>query len=271
MSMPADAPGDVTLYHNDMSVCAAKVRMTLAEKHVEWHGVHLDLRAGDTHAPGYMKLNPHQLVPTLVHGRRVIVESNITCEYVDDAWPNPPLRPDDAYERARMRLWMKQLDDGIHGAAGTISLCVAFRHQYLRRSADDVKRYSDGLVDPLRRERLKQALERGVEAPAFAPAMRRMAKLVADLDAALAGQAWLAGDRFSLADIAYAPYMIRLFHLGLGEMIVGPRTTVADWAARLFAMPSYKLGIEQWLDPAAVALMKENQTLARDAFARIVA
>ena len=100
---------------------------------------------------------------------------------------------------------MKQLDDGFHGPARTISICIGFRHQHLRRSADGVKRYRDGMVDPLRRERLRQALERGVEAPAFAPAMRRMAKLVADLDAALVERAWLAGDGVSLADIALRP------------------------------------------------------------------
>ena len=259
----------LTLYHNDMSVCAAKVRMTLAEKHVEWEGVHLNLRAGDTHAPDYMKLNPHQLVPTLVHRGRAIIESNIICEYIDDAWPDPPLRPADAYDRARMRLWMKQLDDGVHGAAGTISLCIAFRHQHLRRTPEEVRAYSDGLVDPLRRERLKQALERGVDAPAFAPAMSRMVKLVADLDTALKDQTWLVGDTCSLADIGYAPYMIRLVHLGLDETMMKCRPRVAVWAARLFERPSFKVGIEKWFDPAALELMRENQTVARGALARM--
>jgi glutathione S-transferase len=266
---PETRMADLTLYHNDMSVCAAKVRMALAEKHVDWEGVHLNLRAGDTHAPQYMALNPHQLVPTLVHKGRVLIESNIICEYVDDAWPDPPLRPADPYERARMRLLMKQLDDGVHGAAGTISLCIAFRHQHLRRKPEDVKRYSDGLVDPLRRERLKQALEQGVYAPAFAPALRRMAKLVADLDAALQDRAWLAADTFSLADIAYAPYMIRLYHLGLDTAMIAPRPKLAAWAGRLFARAAYKEGIERWFDQDALALLAENREVARDALARL--
>ena len=37
----------IALYHNDMSVCAQKVRMTLAENQLQWEGHHLDLRAGD--------------------------------------------------------------------------------------------------------------------------------------------------------------------------------------------------------------------------------
>jgi glutathione S-transferase len=49
----------LTLYHNDMSVCAAKVRTALAAKKLDWNGVHLDLRGGDAQKPEYLKLNPN--------------------------------------------------------------------------------------------------------------------------------------------------------------------------------------------------------------------
>ena len=54
----------IELYHNDMSVCAQKVRLVLAEKKLEWTGHHLNLRAGDQHRPDYLKLNPKGVVPT---------------------------------------------------------------------------------------------------------------------------------------------------------------------------------------------------------------
>jgi hypothetical protein len=53
----------LTLYHNDMSVCAAKVRTALLEKALDCEFVHLDLRAGDTQKPDYLKLNPNAVVP----------------------------------------------------------------------------------------------------------------------------------------------------------------------------------------------------------------
>ncbi len=62
----------LTLYHNDMSVCAAKVRTALAEKKLDWNGIHLDLRAGDAQKPEYLKLNPNAVVPTLVDNGRVV-------------------------------------------------------------------------------------------------------------------------------------------------------------------------------------------------------
>lgn len=101
------------LYHNDMSVCAAKVRTVLAEKGAAWEGVHMDLRAGDTQKHDYLKLNPNAVVPTLVHDGRVIIESTVICEYLDDAFPQNPLKGN-AIENARMRLWTKQLDEGLH-------------------------------------------------------------------------------------------------------------------------------------------------------------
>lgn len=252
---------DPTLYHNDMSVCSAKARIALAEKGVAWTGVHLDLRAGDTQKPDYAKLNPNMLVPTLVHRGAVIIESNVICEYVDDEWPDPALRPADAIGRARMRLWMKQLDDSVHAATGTISLCIAFRQQHLERTPEERKAYSDRLADPARRERLKQALELGMDAPVFAPALRRMIRLVSDMDAALADRPYLAAESYSLADLAYAPYMIRLRHLGLGAM-VDARPRVASWADRLFARAAYKTGVEAWFNPKALELFRRQADAA---------
>ena len=62
----------LTLYHNDMSVCAAKVRTALAAKKLDWNGVHLDLRRGDAQKPEYLKLNPNAVVPTLVYDLSLI-------------------------------------------------------------------------------------------------------------------------------------------------------------------------------------------------------
>jgi glutathione S-transferase len=111
----------LTLYHNDMSVCAAKVRTALAAKKLDWNGVHLDLRRGDAQKPEYLKLNPNAVVPTLVHDGQVITESTVICEYIDDQWPGQPLKPRDSFGRAQMRLWTKQLDEGLHPAVGTLS------------------------------------------------------------------------------------------------------------------------------------------------------
>jgi glutathione S-transferase len=168
-----------------MSVCAAKVRTALAAKELAWNGVHLDLRRGDAQEPEYLKLNPNAVVPTLVHDGRVITESTVICEYVDDQWPDHPLKPRDSFGRAQMRLWTKQLDEGLHPAAGTLSFCVAFRHQWLARPAEDRARWLANIPQLERRQRLQSTLELGLDSPFFLPAFERYHKLFDDFEIAL--------------------------------------------------------------------------------------
>ncbi len=106
----------LALYHNDMSSCAQKVRLMLAEKGLEWESRHLDLRAGEHQKDWYVKLNPRAVVPTLIDGDIVVPESNVINEYLDERFPDPPQKPADPFGRARMRLWTKQLDEGVHDA-----------------------------------------------------------------------------------------------------------------------------------------------------------
>lgn len=259
---------DLVLYHNDMSVCAAKVRMLLAEKDIPWTGIHMNLRAGDTHHPDYVKLNPNRVVPTLVYDGTPIIESNVICEYVEDVWPDTLLRPPSPHDRARMRIWMRQLDDGIHVATAIVSLCIAFRLQHLKRDPEELGTWLTAL-DPARQERTRAAIEKGMDAPQFAPAVRRFAKLADDMDAALSTGSWLAGDTFSLADIAYAPYMARLVHLGLDDMIFA-RPRVTEWRERLFARAAYRSEIEGWFNPNYLDIFAAKRADAREAARRIL-
>ena len=93
----------LALYHNDMSLCAQKVRICLAEKRLTWESRHLVLRAAEHQQPWYRKLNSRAVVPTLVDGDKVVPESNVILEYLEEARPQPPLWPEDPYQRARAR------------------------------------------------------------------------------------------------------------------------------------------------------------------------
>lgn len=252
----------LTLYHNDMSVCAAKVRVALAEKGAAWEGVHMDLRAGAAQAPEYVKLNPNAVVPTLVVDGMPLIESTMICEYVDDAFPSPSLKPAAAVDRHRMRLWTKQLDDSLHNAVGTLSFCIAFRHQWMARSAEDRANWLASIPQPERRDRSRTNMEHGLESPYFGPALARWMKLIADVDRALESGPWIAGDAFSLADIGFAPYLARLNHLGFGP-VLARRPRVADWAARVAARPSVKEGVEKWFNPKYLEIFDRERPLVQ--------
>jgi glutathione S-transferase len=259
----------LTLYHNDMSVCAAKVRTALLEKSLECTFIHLDLRAGDAQKPDYLKLNPNAVVPTLVNGDQVIIESTVICEFIDDEWPDPPLKPADSFGRARVRLWTKQLDEGLHAAVGSLSFAIAFRHQWLARPKEDRTKWLAGIPQQDRRERSQSLLELGLQSPYFAPAGKRYAKLFDDFESALERSSWQVGERFSLADIAFAPYLARLRHLGF-DGLFDRHPRAADWAHCVAQRPSVVGGIERWFNPKYLELFEKQRPEAGVTISRLL-
>jgi glutathione S-transferase len=258
----------LTLYHNDMSVCAAKVRTALLEKALDCEFIHLDLRAGDAQKPDYLKLNPNAVVPTLVHDHNVLIESTVICEFIDDEWPDPPLKPDDSFGRARMRLWTKQLDEGLHAAVGSLSFAIAFRHQMLARPEEDQVKWLAGIPQQDRRDRLQSLLKLGLQSPYFAPAAKRYGQLFNDFESALEHGPWLAGERFSLADVGFAPYLARLRHLGF-DVLFDEHPRTADWARRVAKRPSVIGGVERWFNPKYLTLFEERRSEAKLAISRL--
>ena len=109
-----------TLYHHGSSVCAAKVRFAMAEKEMPWEGVYIDILKGEQFEPDYIKLNPKAVVPTLIHDERVILDSTVIIEYLDQLDPDSSLHPTDPVDRANARLWTKAVDEDLHPACGAI-------------------------------------------------------------------------------------------------------------------------------------------------------
>jgi glutathione S-transferase len=247
----------LALYHNDMSLCAQKVRVCLAEKGLDWESRHLVLRAGEHQQPWYRELNRRAVVPTLIDEDRVIPESNVILEYLDETRPDPPLAPASAYGRARMRLWTKQLDEDIHDASAAIlSFGIAFRHQYLERG-ELGKAMLEQIPNLFKRERRRDVIEKGTESQHFVIAVQRMAQMLDEMQEALASHAWLAGDQYSLADVAFTPYLARLEHLNILGM-VGERRHVAQWYDRCKQRKSFGAAIVKWENPDYLALMQRR-------------
>jgi glutathione S-transferase len=247
----------LALYHNDMSLCAQKVRVGLAEKGLDWEDRHIVLRSGEHQKEWYRKLNRRAVVPTLIDDDKVIPESNVILEYLEDRFPDPRLMPADPHGRARVRLWTKQLDEDIHDASAAIlSFGIAFRHQYLQRG-ELGRQMLEQIPNIFKRERRRDVIEKGPQSQHFVIAVERMLQLLDEMEEALASQPWLAGGDYTLADVAFTPYLARLEHLGILGL-VGNRARVADWYARCRQRPSFAVGIGRWENPDYLALMRER-------------
>jgi glutathione S-transferase len=235
------------LYHGSTSVCAIKARLALAEKNLTWDGEVLDLQRGDQHRPEYEKLNPNHVVPTLVHDGRVVIESTLIIEYLDEAFAAPALMPADPYARAQARLWMKKIDDYLHAACSTVTFAIAFRKGLLKKTPEELEARFAAMPDPAYRERQRLSIQHGVAAPHVPPAIANYDRYIGEMEAALAGTPWLAGEAYSLADVAATPYLNRAAMLGMDRLWVGRRPRVEDWFARIRARPSFDAAVSKWL------------------------
>lgn len=247
----------LALYHNDMSLCAQKVRVCLAEKHLEWEDRHIVLRSGEHQKEWYRKLNRRAVVPTLIDGDHVITESNVILEYLEDRFADPPLMPKDPFGRAKVRLWTKQLDEDIHDASAAIlSFGIAFRHQYLQRG-ELGRQMLEQIPNIFKRERRRDVIEKGPQSQHFYVALQRMIQLLDEMEESLSANSWLAGDVYTLADVAFTPYLARLEHLNLLRMLEAYPET-AGWYARCQQRPSFQMAIRKWENPDYLKLMKEQ-------------
>lgn len=247
------------LYHYGTAVCAAKVRIVLSEKGLPWQG-HIVLLGLDgsapapgvmtQHDPAYLKLNPNGVVPTLIHDGKVIIESTVINEYLDDAFPEVPLRPADPLGRAQVRMWTKRLDEGLHAAAGVLMNAIGYRHRYLSMTPEVFARYMSEVRDVDKREIKRQVIQQGIDAPQVAGALHKFQRVILDIEQRLGVSPWLAGDAFSIADASYAPYMYRLETMQMAELWEPGCPRVCDWYRRVKERPSFHDGI---IAPAVVA------------------
>jgi len=249
----------IALYHFGFSTCSQKVRLVLAEKGLEFESHEVDLMTGQQHDPEYVKLNPHHVVPTLVHEGRVLVESSLIIKYLDDAFPEPPLREAGAVGRYAVDTWLKYADEVLHRAAPTVTFAVGPRKAILAQPAEVREANIEGIPDPRQRATRRSVLEHGVQAPEFRAALGVFVDTLDRIEAELAERPWLAGDRFGLVDATLLPYVLRLEHLAMDPLLdpaVRPR--LADWLTRLKALPSYSTAVEAWVVPVAVEMMRAN-------------
>lgn len=100
------------LYQTYASPFPTRVRLLLYAKGIEVEIIEPPGFHASTEAKGdYLRINPIGRVPTLVlDDGRALPESEVICEYLEDAYPEPSLRPADSWDRARMRLLSRICD-----------------------------------------------------------------------------------------------------------------------------------------------------------------
>lgn len=162
------------LYTYPGAISPARVKFFMAEKGVEIPERVVDLMALEHKTAEYRSRIPNGRVPALqLDSGEVLCETMAICTYLEGAHPEPNLLGETPLERARIEMWARMMEFEL-----MLPMAMAFRH----------------LVPAMK------VLERQVEA--FGKIQHEVAlKRIRRLDRELADKPWIAGDRFSPADI----------------------------------------------------------------------
>lgn len=234
------------LYHAHVSNCSMRVRMTLEEKQLSWTSHHLNILRKEHIRAEYFGINPNGLVPTLVHDGKVIIESDDIIDYLDDEFPDPPLKPAGGKDRGEMYHWLHR--------ATAIHLVAVKPYIYFKRvgkrmahsQAEDEK-YRSLQTNPDLLEFHRKSTNEGFSDEEIKTAKSILDECFNEMNRILEKQEWLAGDDFSLADIAWVPLHFTLEKLAGYEFEA--LNNVEKWTQRLIARSSYRSGIAKWWPP----------------------
>lgn len=110
------------LYTYFRSSAAYRVRIALNLKGVSYESVSVNLLKGEQREAGYKTLNPQMRVPSLDVGGTTLIQSPAILEYLDEVYPDPPLLPMGAVNRAKVRAIASLIACDIHplNNSGTI-------------------------------------------------------------------------------------------------------------------------------------------------------
>lgn len=189
------------LYHAEPMANSMKALIPLHEKELPFESIYVDLHRFEQHEPWFLAINPEGQVPVLEHDGFIINHSTVINEYLEDAFPDPPLRPADIRERARMRYWNKFIDEHVMN-----HVSMHGWHRFVRKSALAVEKNElERLLAriPLKEQRDKWRTVAGTSftGEQLAEATRKVAIAIDMFEKQLGETPCLAGDGFSLADI----------------------------------------------------------------------
>ena len=254
-------------FHN--SIYTQKVLITLAEKKLTYETHNVNLFTNEQFTPEYLKINPKGVVPALDHNSRVVIESTLICEYLDDVFPERRLVPADPFQRARMRLWSKTVDESLFEATRELSFSAMFRDRMKSMTEEQREGRFRNVGDPIKRARLISTYEQGVESPYVFQGIGMFESAFAKMEKELNGGPWLLGSEMTLADINMMPFVARVAYLNLLDVWIAERPATKAWWIRVQGLPAFQACVPDKLGPSDFEAMLTSGSRIRDRVAAL--
>ncbi|BDD09102.1 thiol:disulfide oxidoreductase [Fulvitalea axinellae] len=231
------------LYHHQGSNCAARIRMALEEKGLKWTGHSINLVTCEHLKPEYLRINPESCVPALIHNGFSITGSEDILRYLEETYPEPSLCTGTEKEKAEIWRWV---DEAAHSHLDT-TVSFLYAHKMGRPCA---KKHLP-IYEKINPERARFIKERGynMSEKQRLEAIAHNHKMFQKLEDNLSRKAYLAGDEFSLADIAWGMNIILLENFGFN---FSEYPKVNEWSQKIRQRPAYNDKVRipkfpQWL------------------------
>jgi GSH-dependent disulfide-bond oxidoreductase len=219
---------------------SGRVFLALLEKGVEFTERELNGREFDHLEPEYLAINPRGQVPTLVHEGRALIEGAAICEYIDEAFAGPPLRPAELRARWSMRRWCRYIENDVGRALMMIHWNRIVPAFVGARTPEEFERILARVPDADRRRAWRRAYLQETPPEELEESRRRLHEGSRRIEAALSHGAWLAGGSYSLADIDLLNFFA--FVSRWSPEIVNDGTTphTMAWIARMEERPAVR-------------------------------
>ena len=198
------------LHHGWKSSASRRVRLCMAEKGLKFESRIVNLAKMEHHTPEYLALNPNGVIPLLIlPDGRSLYESSVICEYLDETYPEPPLRPADPYLRAEMRNWIRHVDERI----GNL-IVFNWKHSIQKTASQwsdaELKERVAKIPSKERQEAWLRVARRPYTKEEEDAARAKLVLLLDKMETSLEQHGWLVGDSYSLADIGVVPFVKRI-------------------------------------------------------------
>lgn len=227
------------LYHWEPNVDSGEPLIYLKEKQLPFESRYVDVLQMQQHRQEFLRLNPSGRVPVLVHDGRTITEAGLAMLYLEDAFPQRPLVPKPLAERYEAHFWIKYVEERMAPYVTLLGWHGITRPTLQPGTIEGARRTLEGLPHE-RRQLWEKALDDAYSEEEIALARESLAAAARKLERALERAPWLAGESYSVADIALV-LTVRALRVVTPDLLSAERTPrTLEWLGRLEERPAIR-------------------------------
>lgn len=228
----------IELYHWEPVGHSARVLICLHEIGVEFESRYVDLHQFEQFADDFLALNPQGQVPVLRVDDVVMTESSLINEFLAESHPDAGLAPGDPFGWYKTQTWSKYIDYNLGSSLGTLGCKKRLVPMLKTVDKDELDKKIAAIPVAERQPGWELAANDAYSDDMIENSERKVRLVVDRMEQVLAGAEWLAGDRYSIADIDTFALMRSLEELAPHIVNADNSPATLAWLHRIAGRPA---------------------------------